>query len=166
MDSSRIIAMTGECINIVKWRPRRIMHACVYCQWSCWVRLSPDWETLGFTCITQIARPWDFWKACQNEGGICFIQILGYSLFRWMLIPGEQLGCEIMIKWTIHVGYPKERLPLGQEWKQWRLCFLLVLFNVAKIRVEFARQKDRDTINATWGCIWLKEAYTLLKLYM
>lgn len=34
------------------------------------------------------------------------------------------------------------------------------------IRVEFARQMIRNTVNATWGCICLHETHVFLKSYM
>lgn len=126
----------------------------------------------------QLGVPWTYLHYPDNNVlslleslpewcGICFAQTLELNRSRWTPLPEEEPECEIMTKWNMHWGHVKEGLLWTWTWAEGgRAMPPFSSVQGFTLRVEFAKQRVRNMVNATWGCICLHEAYVFLKSYM
>lgn len=168
--------MGRECIDIFQWAPgvnMPIYHICSYMP-ICHIPVG----LVGSDFPLQFGVFWSYWQSPTSKAlsllaslpewcGICFTWTLGPSVSWWTPLPEEEPGFEMMMKWTVLWGYIKE----GIIWR-WtcpegvRVVLPFGFVQGWHCQSQICKAKARDTVNATWGCIWLHEAYVFLKSYM
>lgn len=121
----------------------------------------------------QLGVPWTYLHYPDNSVlslleslpewcGICIAQTLELNRSRWTPLPEEEPECEIMTKGNMHWGHVKEGLLW--TWTRAEGGRAVPPFSSVRgftLRVEFARQRVRNMVNATWDVFaYMKHMYS------